>query len=80
MSRPALLPLLLLAALYLALATLYAVRTPDWQAPDEPAHYNYIAQVAAFGCCPVIEDGDWDNAYLETLKANQFAPDLLTNL
>ncbi|MDX2141639.1 MAG: DUF2142 domain-containing protein, partial [Chloroflexota bacterium] len=47
---------------------------------DEPAHYNYIAQVAAFGCCPVIEDGDWDNAYLETLKANQFAPDLLTNL
>jgi hypothetical protein len=80
MPRPVLLPILLLAALYVALAVLYAVRTPAWQAPDEPAHYNYVAQVAAFGCCPVIEDGDWDNAYLETLKANEFAPDLLANL
>ena len=27
---------------YLILATLYAAYTPDWQAPDEPAHYNYV--------------------------------------
>ncbi|MDI6834774.1 MAG: MarR family winged helix-turn-helix transcriptional regulator, partial [Rhizobiaceae bacterium] len=31
---------------YLALASLYAIRTPAWQAPDEPAHYNYIRQIA----------------------------------
>ena len=35
-----LLPAIVLA--YLLLATLYAVYTPDWQAPDEPAHYNYV--------------------------------------
>ncbi len=65
---------------YLIVGALYAVRTPAWQAPDEPAHYNYAAQVAANGCCPVIEMGDWDAAYLDTLKAEHFAPALLDRL
>jgi len=65
---------------FLFLATLFAWRVPDWQAPDEPAHYNYIAQVASGEFLPVIETGDWDNDYLEALKANDFAPDLLDNL
>jgi len=65
---------------YLALAVLFAVRTPAWQAPDEPAHYNYVAQVAQKGCCPVIEAGDWDQAYLDQLKASDFAPALLDDL
>ena len=56
------------------------LRTPDWQSPDEPAHYNYIAQVVAGDLLPVIEQGDWDNEYLETLKAQDFAPELLDNL
>ncbi len=67
-------------ALYLALAAGYALRTPAWQAPDEPAHYNYIAQTAARGCCPIIEAGDWDAGYLEALKASAFAPELLDGL
>src|SRR5262245_42951609 len=57
---------------YLAIGTLYAVKTPPWQAPDEPAHYNAIAQVAAHGCCPVIAPGDWNAAQLDDLKKNGF--------
>lgn len=73
-----LLPALLLA--YAVLVVGYALRTPAWQAPDEPAHYNYIAQVTEDGCCPKIEPGDWDQAYLDTLRGNAFAPDLLDDL
>ena len=29
-------------SVYAVLATMYAVYTPPWQAPDEPAHYNYV--------------------------------------
>ncbi|MCU0512612.1 MAG: glycosyltransferase family 39 protein [Anaerolineae bacterium] len=65
---------------YLVIAGLFAVRTPAWQAPDEPAHYNYVRQVAAGTLIPVIQMGDWDNAYLETLKAARFAPALLQDL
>ncbi len=64
-----------IVAAYLGVGALYAVYTPPWQAPDEPAHYNYIAQVAGAGCCPVIAPGDWDAAYLEALKAAQFPED-----
>jgi len=60
---------------FLVVGTLYAVYTPPWQSPDEPAHYNYVAQVAAEGCCPIIASGDYDFDYLEELKANQFPDD-----
>lgn len=67
----ALLGLLLLA--YLALGTLFAVRTPAWQAPDEPAHYNYVRQLVG-GELPVIEPGDWDQAYLSEVVGAEFDP------
>jgi 4-amino-4-deoxy-L-arabinose transferase-like glycosyltransferase len=57
---------------YLILGVLYATQTPAWQVPDEPAHYNYIAQLSTFEL-PVIQSGDWDNAYLESLKAARFS-------
>ena len=66
--------------LYIGLGLLFATRTPAWQAPDEPAHYNTIRQMAAGDLLPQIEMGDWNNAYLETLKAQRFAPDLLGDL
>lgn len=65
---------------YLLLAAAFAALTPAWQNPDEPAHYNYAAQVARAGCCPVIELGDWDSAYLDELKAARFAPERLALL
>lgn len=65
---------------YLALGSLFVLRVPAWQAPDEPAHYNVMAQMAAGNLMPTIEMGDWDNEYLEALKAQDFAPELLDNL
>ncbi len=44
---------------YLALGLAYARATPAWQAPDEPAHYNYVAYVAERGQLPVLEPGDY---------------------
>ncbi|HLY25180.1 MAG TPA: glycosyltransferase family 39 protein [Aggregatilineales bacterium] len=70
-------PVLILGAIvlaYLFIATLYAVKTPAWQVPDEPAHYNYVRQVASGGCCPVMAPGDWDNDYLNAIKAAKFSP------
>lgn len=72
--------LILLLLVYLIVGGLFALRTPAWQAPDEPAHFNYVAQVAANGCCPLLEVGDWDSAYLNELKSARFAPELLGNL
>ncbi|MBK8027301.1 MAG: DUF2142 domain-containing protein [Chloroflexi bacterium] len=66
-----------LLLLYFVLAAGYALRVPAWLAPDEPAHYHYIAQVAGNGCCPVIEPGDWDQAYLSALTGSDFAPEML---
>lgn len=77
-SERAALGALLLA--YLLLAAVFAALTPAWQNPDEPAHYNYTAQVARAGCCPVIEPGDWSSAYLDELKAARFAPERLARL
>ena len=67
-----LLGLLLLLA-YLGLGALFAVRTPDWQAPDEPAHYNYVRQLV-HGRWPIIELGDWDQAYLSEVVGAEFDP------
>lgn len=72
--------LVVLLAVYFALAGQYALRTPDWQAPDEPAHYNYIAQIADDGALPVLEMGDWQQAYQDALTMSGFRPDLLDRL
>ena len=65
---------------YALLAILFAARTPAWQAPDEPAHYNYIQQVRDGMLVPVIQQGDWDSAYLNQLKSERFAPETLDRL
>ncbi|MFH1084454.1 MAG: glycosyltransferase family 39 protein, partial [Chloroflexota bacterium] len=70
----AILPLILLA--YLALGALYALRTPLWQTPDEPAHYNYVLWVAEHGTLPDLRAGDYPAAYLEEIKAARFPPGL----
>jgi 4-amino-4-deoxy-L-arabinose transferase-like glycosyltransferase len=67
-------PLLLILACYLLVGTLYAAQVPAWQAPDEPAHYNYIRQLAD-GRLPVITEGDYDQAYLDEIRTARFAPE-----
>lgn len=59
---------------YLVIGWLYAINVPAWQAPDEPAHYNYISQLAN-GRFPVIEQGDYDQAYLDEVRGALFAPE-----
>jgi hypothetical protein len=53
---------------------LFAVRTPAWQAPDEPAHYNYVAHIARGYGLPVLRMGDYDQKHLEWLLAKRFVP------
>lgn len=59
--------------LYLVVGWLYIRITPAWQAPDEPAHYNYVRQVADQGI-PLMEAGDYDQALLSELTRTEFAP------
>ncbi len=65
---------------YLVAGALYAIYTPPWQAPDEPAHFNYIRQIAEAGCCPRIASGDWQSDYLSQLTTSRFAPEHLDRL
>lgn len=69
-------PLWLILAVYGLLAVLYAAYTPLWQAPDEPAHFNNIRVLATTGRLPVLQPGDYDEAYLNALKAQGFPPHL----
>ncbi len=72
--------LVLILVLYAITAYAYASRTPDWQIPDEPAHYNYVRQIVDNGELPVIEMGDWDQDYLDLLRDTNFDPAHLGNL
>ncbi len=76
MSQAQRLVLVLILVAYLALGALFAVQTPAWQAPDEPAHYNYVRYLAENGAFPVLHMGDYPHAYLEEIKAAGFPPDL----
>jgi 4-amino-4-deoxy-L-arabinose transferase-like glycosyltransferase len=65
MSRPAAnITLVFILIAYLALGTAYALQTPAWQAPDEPAHYNYIQFIAEKHALPILRKGEYDQAYL----------------
>ncbi len=68
--------LLAILVLYALLGVLFATRTPAWQAPDEPAHYNYIRFVATTGGFPALQMGDYPHGYLEEIKSQKFPPDL----
>jgi 4-amino-4-deoxy-L-arabinose transferase-like glycosyltransferase len=64
MSRSsATLILLALLIAFLAIGAAYAISTPQWQAPDEPAHYNYIKFIVEHGALPVLQAGDYDQTY-----------------
>ncbi|MDQ1301477.1 MAG: 2 protein, partial [Chloroflexota bacterium] len=62
--------------LYTLLGVLFAARTPAWQAPDEPAHYNYVRFVATTGGFPILQMGDYPHGYLEEIKSRKFPSDL----
>jgi len=59
---------------YVVAATLFAFVTPAWQAPDEPAHYNYVAHIAQTGTLPVLRSGDYYDALLNRLLSARLSP------
>ncbi|MCB0082648.1 MAG: hypothetical protein KDE47_17020, partial [Caldilineaceae bacterium] len=67
--------LTVIVAVYLIVATLFAIYTPPWQNPDEPAHYNYIAHIAAGHGLPVLQMGDYDQALRDELTTLHFPPE-----
>jgi 4-amino-4-deoxy-L-arabinose transferase-like glycosyltransferase len=69
------LALLVIVFGYLLVGTLYATLTPNWQNPDEPAHYNYIDYLVEMRRLPVLKPGDYDQALLEQLLADGFPTD-----
>ena len=66
----------LFIVIYWGIGTLYVLRTPLWQVPDEPAHVNYALHVARTGTLPVLQPGDYDAEYLERIKAARFPPEM----
>ena len=68
--------LALILLIYLIVGALYVAKTPAWQVPDEPAHYNYIRQLTQERRFPVLEMGDYDQVYLGRLTSERFPPEL----
>jgi len=66
-------PIALILLMYLVVGSLYAVYNPDWQAPDEPAHYNVVRQLAE-GTFPVIEPADYDQDFQGQAISSGFDP------
>jgi len=61
---------------YCILGFAYAMETPKWQTPDEPAHYNYVVYLAENRRFPVLQMGDYPHQYLEEIKAAGFPSDM----
>ena len=76
LRRPAAWILVAIVVVYCVLGVLYAVYTPPWQAPDEPAHYNYVRYLAEQRRLPVLQPGDYPHAYLEKIKGAKFPPEM----
>jgi len=76
MGRALPLSLVVVLLAYLGIAVLFAIYTPPWQVPDEPAHYNYVRTLAETGSVPVLRMGDYPHEYLEEIKARRFPADL----
>jgi len=53
--------------LYFLVGFLYIFNVPQWQSPDEPAHYNYIKYVALTGTLPTLQLGDYNQSDINNL-------------
>ncbi len=68
--------LALVVIVYLFVGSLFAVYTPAWQAPDEPAHYNYVRYLAEQKRFPVLQSGDYPHDYVREIVSEDFPPNL----
>lgn len=67
--------LALIIVAYVTVAANFALQTPPWQAPDEPAHYNYIADIATQGALPILRRESYNQACRDELVSTKFPPD-----
>lgn len=67
---------IVILAVFVLMASLYAIRTPLWQNPDEPAHFNYVRYIWDETRLPVLQMGDYPHEYLEQIKSRQFPMDM----
>jgi 4-amino-4-deoxy-L-arabinose transferase-like glycosyltransferase len=74
--RPAIWILITVVVAYCVLGVLYAIYTPSWQAPDEPAHYNYVRYLVEQRRLPVLQVGDYPHAYLKEITGAKFPPEM----
>ncbi len=58
-----------------ALVLSFAFQTPAWQAPDEPAHFNYVRDLGQ-GRLPVQQATDWNQAYQSLIVSLRFPPEM----
>jgi hypothetical protein len=75
-GRGRFLSLLLVISTYLVFGFGFAMLTPDWQNPDEPAHYNFIRQLDGTMRLPVLQTNDYDQVYVEEIVRRGFPPEL----
>ena len=75
-SFPSLVALSSILLTYFLIGGLYATRTPAWQVPDEPAHYNYIRYLVEQRAFPILQPDDYDQQYLSKLTSEGFPPSL----
>jgi len=68
--------LVLIVLSFAVLGVVYAWQTPPWQVPDEPAHYNYVRYLVEQRRLPVLQAGDYDQAYLAEATSRRFASDI----
>jgi hypothetical protein len=66
----------LIISTYLLTGILYAIKTPPWEAPDEPAHYNYVKYLAENHRFPVLQMGDYPHRYLREIIGRKFPPEM----
>ncbi|MBN1993518.1 MAG: hypothetical protein JW953_12530 [Anaerolineae bacterium] len=66
----------IILAIYWLAGGLYAFLTPAWQAPDEPAHYNYVRAVTTQTGFPELTANCYNQAYLDELTSRRFPPDM----
>ncbi|HXV42279.1 MAG TPA: glycosyltransferase family 39 protein, partial [Anaerolineae bacterium] len=66
----------IILTVYLLAGVLFATLTPDWQAPDEPAHYNYVRYLARQSGFPELIKRCYDQAYLDQLTSRRFPAEL----
>jgi 4-amino-4-deoxy-L-arabinose transferase-like glycosyltransferase len=62
--------------IYLIAGGLYAFLTPAWQAPDEPAHYNYVRHLVTQPGFPKLIAACYNQAYLTELTTHRFPPNM----